>query len=606
MPFFATPLPETYLSVTRRVARSAIGSLFTLTTLPKEKTVVSFSGESGQSLIWNSRMKEYFKPNENFNQKLGNYGKFSVEIKEETVEDHNLIMETVQDIRVPLFQAKTNADIMVKPVYDKTKLTLSCTWRAENREEADIFRNDLRHHIADGRAEVPIEVQYYILLPDPTIALLYHLHELQEKQAGYGIDFQSWLHQGSFGNVKQITKLNGQGTSFVIEERQIMVYGTFEFTTPPERSKKDQGSAHEVTFDFTITYDKPIEVVNQYPLMVHNQLVHEMFHPKPQYDISRIPAHRDVFRYVSDQLHWANKAKAFPNAASPIVLPEYDAWEPTMERFEILLGQCMIELDKEDLKAILNIFDFEEVGACIYSQQLKRYFRFYREFLTNSRESPFFFALYEGDKRVESELYEVYPNGDIRSLKALDLRKEYHIVIGFNVDWRQLTDGAIRRLANVPTILDEFLEVIHPDYNKINWEEYNKKMKALGIQPTGDKALDFLRSQGHIFDKWNDPRWAMVGTKPIARNNNGWIKQWAKEFYLEHGRYPSEEEIDNFYRQLPPDMQHNFFGHADEDELRKRYLYRFQGSKAELDSYAWRLYRHVGFFTVIANERGKY
>lgn len=56
MPFFATPLPETYLSVTRRVARSAIGSLFTLTTLPKEKTVVSFSGESGQSLIWNSRM----------------------------------------------------------------------------------------------------------------------------------------------------------------------------------------------------------------------------------------------------------------------------------------------------------------------------------------------------------------------------------------------------------------------------------------------------------------------------------------------------------------------------------------------------------------------
>ena len=599
MPFFATPLPETYLSVTRRVARSAIGSLFMLTTIPKEKTLISFSGESGQSLVWNSKMKQFFRSADNFNQKLGNYGKLSVEFKEETIEDHNLVMETIEDIRVPLFMDKHNPYFQLKPVYDKTKLTISCTWRSENREDVDIFRNDLRHHVADGRAEVPIEIQYYIMLPDTVIGLLYHAHQLQENQAGYGISFDDWLKQNSFGNIKQISKLNGEQSAFVIEERQTMVYGTFEFTVPPERQKKDQGSAHELTFDFTIVYDKPIEVIAQYPLMIHNQLIHEMFHPKPQYDISRIPAHRDVFRYVSDKLHWQMRGKAFPNERTGIVLPEYDPWEPKMENFEVCLGTTIIQLESEDKQAILNINDFEEVGACIYSKNLKRYFRFYREFITDARESPFFFSLYEGDKRIEADKIYVTPNGDIRAKEDLDLRAEYHIVIGFVIDWRRLSDAAIRRLATFTPILDEFLQVIHPDYNKVNWDEYNKKLKEMGIQPTGDKALDYLRGKNYVLDKWNDPRWNSVGVKPIARQT-GWIKQWMKEFYLKHGRYPTEEEIDDFFRQLPPDLQDNFFGHADEDELRKRYMYRHQGTREKLDEWHWRLYRHVGFFTVVA------
>lgn len=320
MPFFTTPLPETYLSITRRVARSALSSLFTLTTLPKEKTQVSFSGESGQSLIWNSKMKNFFRANDDFNQKLGNYGKLMVEIKEETVEEHGFVMESVHDRYVPLFQSKRIHECQVKPVYDKTRITLSCTWRSENREDADIFRNDFRHHIADGRAEVPIEVQYLVFLPKATMALLHHVYQLQENQAGYGISFKDWLAEGSFGNIKQVTNLKGEEDAFVIEERQIMVFGRFDFTTPPERSRKDQGTAHEVTFDFVIEYEKPIEVVTFYPLMVHNQLIHEMFRPKPTYDIGRIPAHRDVLRYVSDKLYWSNKQLNEPNRHSAIVL----------------------------------------------------------------------------------------------------------------------------------------------------------------------------------------------------------------------------------------------------------------------------------------------
>lgn len=597
MAFFATPLPETYLSITRRVARSALSSLFTLTTLPKEKTMVSFAGESGQSLVWNSKMKQFFKTNDEFNQKLGNYGKLSVEIKEETVEDHNLIMDTVADTRVPLFQAPTNSDLKITPVYDKVKLTLSCTWRAENRESADIFRNDFRHHIADGRAEVPIEVQYLIFLPKPTIALLYHCHELQENQAGFGIPFFDWLQQGSFGNIKRMTKLNGEEASFVIEERQIMVYGTFEFTTPPERNRKDQGSAHEVTFDFTITYDKPIEIMNFYPLMVHNQLVHEMFHPQPQYDIARIPAHRDVFRYISDQLHWEHKGKAFPNARSPIVLPEYDDWDPVMPLNEILMAQSIVQVDADNLHDVMSLYDFEEVGSCVYSKNLKRYFRFYHEFLGDSRESPFFFALYDGNERMGTNEIKFLPDGTIKAVNPLNLRKTYHLIIGFTINWLMLSDNAIRRLANIPWMLDEFLPVIHPDYNRINWRRFEEELKKVGMELTGDKALDYLRYQGLYNDKWNDKRWEGIGTKPVARRP-GWIKRWIKEFYLKHGRYPTEEEIDNFYRQLPPDMQHDFFGHADEDEIRNKYLYRFQNKGISTNEWKSRVMNTVGFFTV--------
>ena len=603
MPFFTTPLPETYLSITRRVARSALSSLFTLTTLPKEKTQVSFSGESGQSLIWNSKMKNFFRADENFNKKLGNYGKLMVEIKEETVEEHSLVMETIQDRYVPLFQSKRIHECQVKPVYDKTRITLSCTWRSENREDADIFRNDFRHHIADGRAEIPIEVQYLVLLPKPTMALLHHVYQLQENQAGYGVEFREWLAEGSFGNINQVSNLKGEADAFVIEERQIMVFGKFDFTTPPERNKKDQGTAHEVTFDFVIEYEKPIEVVTFYPLMVHNQLVHEMFHPKPAYDISRIPAHRDIFRYVSDKLHWSNKQLNEPNKASAITLPEYDTWIAQMKTDEVTLATTIIELDKEDLGLLLNIHDFEEVGVCQYSRALKRYLRIYNEFITDSRESPFFISVFEGNKRLDPSQFRLSVEGELRSIVPLDLRKQYHVVIGFLMDWRRLSDNAIRRLCSIPWMLDEFLQVLHPDYDKINWDCVNKNLKESQLQKTGDKATDFLRSQGHVFDKWHDPRWTKCGLKPIGRSQ-GWIKQWIKEFYLKHGRYPTDEEIDNAYRKMTPEMQHNFFGHADETELQTRYLYPHQRRQYSPDKWKWRVYRHVGFFTVLATPKG--
>ena len=602
MPFFTTPLPETYLSITRRVARSALSSLFTLTTLPKEKTQVSFSGESGQSLIWNSKMKNFFRANDDFNQKLGNYGKLMVEIKEETVEEHGLVMESVHDRYVPLFQSKRIHECQVKPVYDKTRITLSCTWRSENREDADIFRNDFRHHIADGRAEVPIEVQYLVFLPKATMALLHHVYQLQENQAGYGISFKDWLAEGSFGNIKQVTNLKGEEDAFVIEERQIMVFGKFDFTTPPERSRKDQGTAHEVTFDFVIEYEKPIEVVTFYPLMVHNQLIHEMFRPKPAYDIGRIPAHRDVLRYVSDKLYWSNKQLNEPNRHSAIVLPEYDPWVVPKEPIEVTLATTVIELDKDDLTLLMNVHDFEEVGACQYSRNLKRYMWIYNEFITDMRESPFYFALYEGDKRLSPSGYRIAPDGEIRALQPLDLRKQYHVVIGFLMDWRRLSENAIRRLCSIPWMLDEFLQVLHPDYDKIDWECVNRHLTELQKQPTGDKITDFLRSQGHILDKWNDPRWTKCGLKPIGRRQ-GWIKQWIKEFYLKHGRYPTDEEIDKAYRAMTPEMQDNFFGHADETELQTRYLYPHQRRQTTPDKWKWRVFRHVGFFTVLASPK---
>lgn len=603
MPFFTTPLPETYLSITRRVARSALSSLFTLTTLPKEKTQVSFSGESGQSLIWNSKMKQFFKADDDFNKKLGNYGKLMVEIKEETVEEHGLVMDTVQDRYVPLFQSKRIQDCQIKSVYDKTRLTLSCTWRSENREDADIFRNDFRHHVADGRAEVPIEVQYLIFLPKPTIALLHHVYQLQENQAGYGIDWKTWLEEGSFGNIKTLTNLKGGEDAFVIEERQIMVFGKFDFTIPPERNRKDQGTAHEVTFDFVLEYEKPIEVVTFYPLMVHNQLVHEMFHPKPAYDIGRIPAHRDIFRYISDKLHWTDKRLNEPTKNSTIVLPEYDNWIAPIKPYEIALATTIIELDKEDPTAILSVYDFEEVGACEYSKSLKRYFKLFHRYLTDVNQSPFFFALFEGNKRLPPESYTVSPDGEIRSVKPLDLRKSYHIVIGFLMDWRHLSNEALSRLCDVPWILDEFLAVINPDYDKISWECVNEQMRQLNQTSSGDKVTDFLRNQGHIFDKWNDPRWLKCGLKPVSRSN-GWIKQWTKEFYLKHGRYPTEEEIDEAYRLMTPEMRKNFFGHVDETELQLRYLYPHQHRTQSVDKWKWRLAHHVGFFTVIASRQG--
>ena len=160
-----------------------------------------------------------------------------------------------------------------------------------------------------------------------------------------------------------------------------------------------------------------------------------------------------------------------------------------------------------------------------------------------------------------------------------------------------LSDNAIRRLANIPWMLDEFLPVIHPDYNRINWRRFEEELKKVGMELTGDKALDYLRYQGLYNDKWNDKRWEGIGTKPVARRP-GWIKQWIKEFYLKHGRYPTEEEIDDFYRQLPPDMQHDFFGHADEDEIRNKYLYRFQNKGISTNEWKSRVMNTVGFFTV--------
>lgn len=453
MPKVALEVEELHKSITRPVVLDAVRHLKRITGI-SDSTPINFAGAAETIAQPGSTLEGELNP-----AKFDQSSKVFVEIVEDYIEADLLVEAVHREENWPFFEDRA-LGVSLKPSYSRMELVISLRYRTKDRATAEAWRNGLRRKIAETRAENVHEINYHYPIPLPFMMLLTDVHKNREAVAPYGEELRDYLRQHFSPKVTVFTTQAGTQPRFVVKERQIGVLGWFDFTSPPQQDKEEEGSVWTVSCDYHLQYDKPISVVATYPISVHNRLLPKLWieHPRAY----RVPS---LYKAASASRHAFNRIIANrPNTeyhtyCAGVQHPKYDDWLPIEQPpGTTSMIRALTTVDTKDPTLVVNLHDLPwKLDADLLTYMLDE-----AQYVFTYHECPIVISLYEDDVAFADEVLVLHPNGDIRSKLPLSLRDVYHLRIAIQSDLSLLSEAAAKRLCKKGVMARRILLALEP------------------------------------------------------------------------------------------------------------------------------------------------
>lgn len=446
MPNLIIPIPHTYDAVTRRVAKSIVNGVQKITSMD-ERVRVEIMGESQKAAQPGTELGD--KPQFN---RLQHAGKVMVSFRETYVESEAINSIVRQPYNQPIFEDR-DIGIIIKPVYSYTDMELNFVYRAKSKQEAIVWRDDIRVRMADHRESHLHQVEYHFPVPNFCSLLLMHLFELRENVAGYGDTLGDYLKRHYTKRATVLTNQNGDdsNTLLVIAEKQMGVQGWFDFDFPVEEEKNEEGPSYLVAFAYRFSFYKPVELNVVYPQIVHNQLISEDFLVKAPdiEDPLSMPTYKDEYRLSLDSFDY--EARRQPRPVGGVSIPDYDEWVPhtTLPHTASLIN-WMVVFSPEDLHLVFTEEDVLDTG---FKPEILEFMRRAGDDLLKLGHCALHIGLFRDKDPVEDGALSFHLTDrafELRTTSPADLRQTYHLRLSFCTNVHKYTEEALENLSNDP------------------------------------------------------------------------------------------------------------------------------------------------------------
>lgn len=455
MPSVMLPIPETHESVSRPTYINVARELIKHTGMPDDTSVL-ITGTDRQAPMKGSKLGSEDRGVNTFRQT----NRMRITVSEQYLEQHALASAVKRQENVMIFSDQ-DLGVYMKPAYTQVEVIMSVEFRADDRQSAERWRDDIRSRASMMRDMFLHELKYHYPLPKEFLVILNHIHELKEKKAGYGEELRDWFRRCITPRASAKTTMAGTEPTLAINEKQVGVIGQFDFEYVPEKAERnDDTPAWVVNFDYKFTYDKPTSCIFEYPLLVHNQLISGRFRSKDSpYDFERLNNHWSLSRYVYDGVRGAFENKS-PVAGYPI--PHWDDWLPRfVPPFTTTMLNIMIMVEESDPT---NIMSFSEIPEqYVIDEEFLEFIKEEAMWATIPGESVLLVTLFRDDIPLESDYVTMDENLTVRSTVALELRRRYHLRLAIVNDLFTLSRRATERLRRHGSLLKRILKAIHPE-----------------------------------------------------------------------------------------------------------------------------------------------
>ena len=473
MPKIILPLEDTKDSILRPIMTDITYQLNLAMGLPQDLPMY-YPDESGTIMQHMSRISKEYK-NAHHGSKLNADNLVSIEVDEIWDENEIAATPTYQPEAMPVFR-DDHLGIVLRPVYVPCILNINYRYRCQDRAMAEMWRNHMRAKASHYGLLVPHNLKYHYLIPEEFIAILHHIHELRENIAGYGESFLKYLTSKGqvHGSVRltTLTNFKGHQQRLGITENQTRVFGGFEFDSTPERgSRQQENETWEVSFTYKVRYSRPIEMIMEYPLMVHQQPLMEPFIPSADDRMYYMGLGRErnfnrsslaLEEFTAQTAHLAKDYK------KGISIPDYDEWlpkptdtPPGVRR----IYDLMISLSHDKPDRLVSLLDVEEIE---FGSKMIEFMKEESKYMHLQGGSVFNVGLYNQWALLHNNYIEVDDELYVVSKLDLTLRNMYHIRLGVYEDWTKLTQRALDRLQRRPDIVRGILIFLGFDIGMIN------------------------------------------------------------------------------------------------------------------------------------------
>lgn len=359
-------------------------------------------------------------------------------------------MHTAQSWRfeAPAIFADTGLGIYLWPVYMPKRVEISIKYKAADENSAQRWANDMRLRYIQGREVILHDVIYSYNLPGQIVNALSTLHTLREKVAGYGENFETWLRKSISERATIVTNFAAAQRELAISENEVRVQGYFEGLHDIQQASKESDTGRWVsTITYVFTYQQPNEVVMQYPLMVHQQLVPSALRPREPISTFQYAFKQWKQTDLSFEQFGAQNKILLNKSADGLVMPPYDTFLPRsnpMTSVRAFMGLSSISAsDKKYL------FDLNDLGDFKFHSDVLQFIKdFEYPFMCVPFGSLLQIHYYSGPRIKEQTDLELHSDLKLYFKQDGDLRQVYRVRIGLICDFELVHPNALIRLKN--------------------------------------------------------------------------------------------------------------------------------------------------------------
>lgn len=490
MPSAVLPISNIQDSIDRPVTFDVVRQVMDVTHI-SSKTPIRFLGDEAKaaqmgSLITKDYMKENIWPSDEF---------VTIEIEAELDKDYAGRISGLY-VNSALTFCDDQIGLVVKPIYAMESITINFKYSAKDRASAKAWHQRMASMVGNQALVRYHDITYHYEFPEQILQLVHHCWELRENQGGWGDTFEDYVKAHLSRSATCITDSSGKNATMVIAERQTRVQGWFEFDVFPDKpSKAGDTEVFDTSFTYKFMFEKPIDYQVFYPNVVHNQLVN----PEYRYTPIRAPEVRHKASGFETQalMYFENDQRAKSMQISPsVTIPWFDEFSPiyvlpsSVKVFSMLVG-----ITPTDLRSLVNI-KTDIVDWELRPEVLDYLLGPERNHVCSPFQSIFNLSLYEGNDFKPGQALELLPNGQIRSLTDLNIRKTYHIRLSLITNLQLVATAAFSRIKSQPVVRDQLIAAISHALANCSGDADIVKSKLdyrdlirLGVDPTTAYSL---------------------------------------------------------------------------------------------------------------------
>lgn len=481
MPCCLIPVPDIEQTVTRPTVYQIVKQIYEIAELPLDTEIV-FAGKRGARSTAGSTISDAGHtsiPKTRFS--ASNITFITV------TEDYNA--EAVQEIQPmawdnrPIF-VDSAVGLTLRPVYLPSMVEIEVTFRHSSETEIRKWISKTMARVSHGRDVNLHDITYTFPITHAFTLLLEDVHTLRETVEGYGEDLGEYFEKHRSSRMTILSNQAGEQRHIVVKEKQSQILGQFSFPVVPEKPEHLQDlGLWQGRFTYQYRYDRPDQLLVEYPIAVHNQYMPEKYW-KHLLSVVDYQDHRyyQSFSYHALQNFSSDRYTDISRSPYPYIqIPAYDDFgekygnEDTIfpsDTATILIAMSFLD---EDKKTLLNL---RELGDYYIDEDVLGFLVTESPYINFLHKSIFNISVYQDGVRVTDDKIEVTPSLDVRFTEQRSMRSRYHVRLSAIPNMRKPLYDALKRLTAHPKafykVIRAMNELLMVDPDFANWEKTEK------------------------------------------------------------------------------------------------------------------------------------
>lgn len=350
--------------------------------------------------------------------------------------------------------------VRLRPVTSRANIEYTLTYRSKSYNKLSVWLSRFQRNKIIREPHNYHNIMYNYTIPDVIGAYIYDVYHLSEAVAPYGLTLKEFYQKHYTDGLMSRSNLSKTKNALAINVMSKKNLGYF--TDLPETIESDKDKlVHEVSFSYTLEYDKVVELLLEYQIYIHNQRIdkiYDRFFVKENYPTDESQGERTFSGFVhtaTEKLNW------YKVQYKDIFFDPVDRWyHPTPTKFTSTVMMSPLQVSATDLRAIENINSFPDAK---FPAMAKTIMQFFSDHVTTTYGFPFVLELFAVDNEIRSIPIEMDSSGVMTSTIDLDIRKRHYLRLSLLVDLRLLPIEILKLLCKHPDWIIFILQTINPN-----------------------------------------------------------------------------------------------------------------------------------------------